>query len=249
MRRKTILTLVMGLTCSALMMGCNNNDGNDNNKQIEQDDKQKNDIEDAKDSEATGDTTETDVQRISEDSTEWKNAYTEVVNKSSAEDKEYKYSLCYVDEDEIPELVVDKPGYYVSVYTYADDTVFTVCEKEPYGTGSCVMYNYEPYKNVIGYYSHNASGSFEGYFYYMIDSNKELTESYVIFSEYVDDNGDQLDNIEAGGVWEYTYGTNDEGGSACEETITEDEYSSKIKDLPFDLVGNYSATEILDQLK
>ena len=34
-----------------------------------------------------------------------------------------------------------------------------------------------------------------------------------------------------------------------EETITEDEYSSKIKDLPFDLVGNYSATEILDQLK
>lgn len=224
MKRKVVLTLMMGLTCSALLMGCNSDNGND-------------------------DTTEADAHSFEDDSTGWKNAYIEVIDKSSAEDSEYKYSLCYVDEDEIPELVVDNPGYYVSVYTYADNTVFTVCEKEPYGTGSCVMYNYEPYQNVIGYYSHNASGSFEGYFYYMIDSNKELNKSYVIFSEYVDDNGNPLENIEDDGMWEYTYGTNDEDGSACEDTITEDEYTSKIKKLSSDLVGTYSATEILEQLK
>ena len=62
---------------------------------------------------------------------------------------EFKYDLIYVDEDEIPELVVANNGYWVSLYTYKNGRIYTLMDREAYGTHGNDGYQYSPKKNNI----------------------------------------------------------------------------------------------------
>ncbi len=59
------------------------------------------------------------------------------------------YDLIYVDEDENPELVCGQPGYFVTLYTYADGKAYCVMSQMGYGVGGNYGYSYLPNENKI----------------------------------------------------------------------------------------------------
>ena len=48
----------------------------------------------------------------------WKSVYYDFVKEMDINEDEYLFSLIYIDDDDIPELIVDNEYYYFSVYTY-----------------------------------------------------------------------------------------------------------------------------------
>lgn len=58
--------------------------------------------------------------------------------------EDLKFDLVYINDDMIPELLVDKCDYWVSVYTYGDGQIYPVLEQEAYGTwGRTYSYKYK----------------------------------------------------------------------------------------------------------
>ncbi len=142
----------------------------------------------------------------------------------------YTYSLIYLDEDDIPELVADASGYYLSVYSFSNGTV-----KEPmvtcaYGVGGCVAYEYAPYKNSIRVFGHDTDEYYNQL--YTIKDNK-LLSAYERISYY------DSDKVEYNN---YT-----------DEQLTDAELEAKFKDLDSydyeDLSGEQSAGEMLVSLE
>ena len=86
---------------------------------------------------------------------EWRSAYIEILKNAENANSygELKYNLIYLDDDYIPELVVDDPGYYLSVYSYSSGEVYTVIDGWEYGTWGR-YYEYQPYtgKVIENYY-------------------------------------------------------------------------------------------------
>lgn len=100
-----------------------------------------------------------------------------------------------MDDDDVPELVADVNGYYVSVFTYDNGVVYTLMDDMAYGSHGCVGYEYLPRQNVVhcfyleqgimSYQDKNENG--EGFQYYFY-GNDEITEegydSYMIQGDY-----------------------------------------------------------------
>ncbi len=158
--------------------------------------------------------------------------YKDLINRIEQEDDNsdnYKYSLIYLDEDDVPELVVDYTGYYLSVYTYKDGEVVEQMDKCGYGVGGCVGYEYAPYKNSIRTFGHGTEDY--GTNLYVIKDN-ELFLAYSITCYYDSEKT------------EYTNNT--------EEQLSNDELESRFKKIDAyeyeELKGEYSADEILTLL-
>lgn len=49
------------------------------------------------------------------------------------DDNAARYRLCYMDDDETPELVVIDPGYWISAYSYMDGELVTIAHMCPLG--------------------------------------------------------------------------------------------------------------------
>lgn len=95
----------------------------------------------------------------------WKNAYMKIIKQCNKENSKarrdhsssvipfvpYSYNLIYFNNDNIPELVVGRNGYWVSMYTYdkKDNKVHTVIDQWAYGAMGNAGYAYIAKKNFL----------------------------------------------------------------------------------------------------
>ena len=70
-----------------------------------------------------------------------------------------EYGLIYFDEDEIPELIVGVRGYYTSLYTYQNGTIYTLMDRWPYGAMGNAGYEYAPKRNSLRNYNTDFAGA------------------------------------------------------------------------------------------
>ncbi|MBR6791502.1 MAG: hypothetical protein IKM49_00060 [Ruminococcus sp.] len=140
------------------------------------------------------DTTEAPAEEPTEtiEASDYKTAYLDVIN--SAEDSEtLKYGLIYLDEDDIPELVLGNSGYWVSMYTYADGEVCTLMNQWVYGAMGNAGYEYVPKMNSVRNYNSDYAGLVRWTGYASNTNNSELDWSTVLETYYFDDkNGNDM---------------------------------------------------------
>jgi len=70
-----------------------------------------------------------------------------------------EYNLIYFDDDDIPELVAGVDGYYTSLYTYKDGTVYTLMSRWAYGAMGNAGYDYCPKLNSMRNYNTDYAGA------------------------------------------------------------------------------------------
>ena len=72
-----------------------------------------------------------------------------------------EYDLIYVDDSDIPELVAGVTGYYVSLYTYDNDSgkVYTLMDNWGYGAMGNAGYEYLPKMNILRNYNSDFAGA------------------------------------------------------------------------------------------
>ena len=151
-------------------------------------------------------------------------AYEAVISLSEMEqgeapDEDFLYDLIYVDEDEIPELVSGKRGYYVNLYTYQDGTLYTLMYDWGYGAMGNAGYEYAPRENSLRNYNADQAGAIM-HTYYMRISEQHTIETPVWIESYNFDDAN-------GNGWldeEETYGEGAEyinGEKASEEEMAD----------------------------
>ena len=120
----------------------------------------------------------------------WAEAYMKIIKKMNKEDKAreknpyssndaYTYDLIYFNNDNIPELVVDLQGYWVSMYTYdkSKNKVYTVMDQWGYGAFGNTGYEYLPKKNVLSNMDSDYAGAIR-YIYYGKMKNHKIVSRY-----------------------------------------------------------------------
>lgn len=91
---------------------------------------------------------------------DYREAYKAVSRLCDLEDgEEQEYNLIYFDDDDIPELVAGKNGYYTSLYTYRNGSVYTLMDRWPYGAGGNHGYEYSEGKNSLRNYNTDYAGA------------------------------------------------------------------------------------------
>lgn len=92
--------------------------------------------------------------------TGYQEAYETISRLSELENRgNLKYNLIYFDEDETPELVTGVEGYYISLYTYHDGTVYPLMNAWAYGAMGNAGYEYVPGKNSLRNYNTDFAGA------------------------------------------------------------------------------------------
>ncbi|MBR3537313.1 MAG: hypothetical protein IKN85_15940 [Oscillospiraceae bacterium] len=124
----------------------------------------------------------------------YKAAYLETCKSLASTDGDgVKFSLVYIDGDDVPELAAGNDGYWVSLFKYADGKVYTVMDHAPYGAMGNAGYDYLPGHNCI----HNSNADFAGMIryetYMKINENHELETFRVIQADYFDDKNGNRD--------------------------------------------------------
>lgn len=90
---------------------------------------------------------------------DYREAFLAVVKLRDMESNgEYKYKLIYFDDDDVPELVVDDPGYHVSLYTYRDGRIYSIMYEWGYGAMGNAGYEYCPGKSSVRNYNTDYAG-------------------------------------------------------------------------------------------
>lgn len=125
---------------------------------------------------------------------------------------EPKYDLIYVDNDEIPELVSDHPGYFVSLYTYRDGTLYTLMDEWGYGAFGNYGYEYAPRKNSLRNLDADYAGAIINTAYMTVNKNFALELVISITSCYFNDidgdcypSAEELESEEPYEVTDYIY--------------------------------------------
>ena len=80
----------------------------------------------------------------------WQEAYTQVAKILNC-DGDVTFSLIYLDGDDVPELVVDKSWYYISVFSFKDGVAKPVISHWSYGVGGIDEYYYAPQSGIVTY--------------------------------------------------------------------------------------------------
>lgn len=113
---------------------------------------------------------------------EWKNAYRQIINQYQKEAdslSELRYNLVYLDADDIPELVVDCVGYWLSVYSYSSGQIYTIMDYAEYGLWGR-YYMYVPYSGKVcsPVYAFEDEGCAYYFELYYLDSEHNLNYDY-----------------------------------------------------------------------
>lgn len=121
--------LVIFLVSTLLLTGCNLNESIEN-------DKLPTDIENSQQQEEIDDNQNMNNENKENLENEESNvkiskeiakSYTEIVNSiENLEPGEYEYKLAYINDDEVPELVIDKADYYTGIITSLEDKLYIV---------------------------------------------------------------------------------------------------------------------------
>lgn len=251
MKRAKLMSVV--LACAFLMGGCDMIDSlfgpNDRGREEEDED----DDEDEEETEETTDASalaapdepretkgpepsQTEVAETSETTAEpvdtaYGQAYIETIDdyldslEYSNED-EIRYDLIYIDEDNIPELIIGVPGYFIEGYTYSDGTVYHVMDYWPYGAMGNAGYSYLPHQNVITNSNNDLAGALIWQSVWEIDDNFQIVSKLddELNIRYFESEPDEfypedINNIEYTDTPYYYYGTT---------PLTQSEYLSYI---------------------
>lgn len=118
---------------------------------------------------------------------------------------ERTYDLIYFNDDDIPELVVDTAGYFLSLYTYADGRVYPLIDQWGYGAMGNAGYTYSPRKNSMRNDNADFAGAIVYTTYMTMGKDYTLDEVVQITSYYFDDvNGNGMpDDEEIASVGRY----------------------------------------------
>lgn len=137
--------------------------------------------------------------------------YEAVINLSKMEqgeepDEDFLYDLIYVDEDEIPELVSGKIGYYVNLYTYQEGTVYTLMYDWGYGAMGNSGYAYAPRENSLRNYNADQAGAIMNTYYMCINEQHTIeTPVWIETYNFDDTNGngwmDEEESVGEGAVY------------------------------------------------
>ena len=142
-------------------------------------------------------------------------AYRDVIEQYQEETVKVMYDFVYATDDDTPELLVDGKGYWFSLYTYVDDTLYPICEYEPYGlwgrkyfyeekTGSIYLTSYMLGDEECG---EDVEVLFDDFF--RINENYELEFAYSLAT--------------------YVYGPDEKTYYLDEELITKEQYEQYMK--------------------
>lgn len=102
---------------------------------------------------------------------------------------EFLFDLIYVNEDEIPELVSGREGYFVNLYTYQDGTLYTLMNHWAYGAMGNSGYEYSPGKNSMRNYNADQAGAIMNTYYMRINEKNEIeTPMWIESINYIDSN-------------------------------------------------------------
>ena len=135
----------------------------------------------------------------------WAQAYLSVIDevRENWDLDRLDFSLLYVDDDDIPELVFGPGGYWVSVYTWQDGQVYTVMDQWAYGLWGR-FYSYVPFQNniksyVYGYSNQDDNGCTQrcyDEFYQMAETTYELEYIYILIVEDIIKFADEAGGME-----------------------------------------------------
>ena len=125
---------------------------------------------------------------------DYKEAY-EIVSRLCALESsdEIKYNLIYVNEDDIPELAAGNSGYFMSLYTWSDGSVYTLMDHWGYGAMGNAGYEYSPRKNSV----RNDNSDYAGailYRTYMKINELHVLDTVVQIESY------QFDDVNQNGI-------------------------------------------------
>ena len=84
----------------------------------------------------------------------YQEAYSQIAKLFNMSGENYTYGLIDADGDDIPELVIDNPGYYTSLFTYENGHAHCLMNGWAYGAGGNTGYTYAKGKGV--YFNLNA---------------------------------------------------------------------------------------------
>lgn len=116
--------------------------------------------------------------------TDYQEAYEAAARLCQLEDSErIQYNLIYVDGDEVPELAAGVDGYYTSLYTYQNGTVYTLMDRWPYGAMGNAGYEYSPKKNSLRNYNSDFAGAIM-YTTYMTISSRHVIDTVTSIETY-----------------------------------------------------------------
>ena len=183
----------------------------------------------------------------------YKKAYAELAKKELSEIENLRFKLIYVDDDDIPELSIDAPGYHQSVYVYKNGEVKEIfCGS--YGAHGCSGYYYSPKKGVFSTFCTEYAGLMYDDIYYSISETGEVEEDcYRKGFNYDDLDGDGVPSEEeerlaqegkGGGKIEYH--------SSLDENIPESEVKARFEQYEsYDadsVAGDMDYMELLSEL-
>lgn len=173
---------------------------------------------------------------------DYRSVYADKVRELVAENDRLLFSLIDVTGSGVPELLVDDPGYDISLYTWLNGVVSPVMEGWGYGTGGMADYSYYPGKNIISFSEMEMAGAIVYEYYMTINDFGELVDVYdgeLKILNFYDANGN--------GIWDegeeydgnaYYYYDGDE--------ISREEYESyRIPGTPYGMEGMYDAESII----
>lgn len=173
----------------------------------------------------------------------------------------FLYDLIYVDEDEIPELVSGRNGYFVNLYTYKDGSLSMPMNHWAYGAMGNSGYDYAPRKNNMRNYNADQAGAIMNTYYMRINERGEMeTPMWIESVNYIDKNGngmlDEDEEFGEGPVYingekaspeevDAVYGAYDMGDYApIEGRVTEEEVRGMLKELA--AAGKENGLQIYD---
>ena len=214
----TVAATVLGTACSVNIGGVNVVTGTEETKEA---------AEKTKQEEQTESSEVTEVPPLED--TGMFEAYIRAAEASIAEydisKDEMAFELVHIDGDEIPELVISKPGYYVDVYTYYNGNLSHIMDYWPYGAGGNYGYAYIPYENTVYNADSDLAGALKWITLYKISDDhntmdyavdQSLTIRYYESDEVFPDDFDSLPKLDSP---LYYYG---------DTKIPEDEFNSII---------------------
>ncbi len=121
----------------------------------------------------------------------WQEAYAQIAKVYRISNNMFLYDLIQADGDDVPELVIDYPGYGTSLFTYENGSARCLMNHWPYGAGGNAGYSYLPGTGV--YYNGNADYAGAVYYeYYMSkrDAGELGTDYWVKHINFNDFDGD-----------------------------------------------------------
>lgn len=167
--------------------------------------------------------------------------YIDVINEESASMDGVTFGLIHIDDDDIPELVVNLEWYWVSVYSYSDGELKKPIDNWGYGVMGNHGYYYKPFENVI--YNSNAdyAGALQKETLMKMDDNGEIEVTAFGEAQFFEEDADPFDTSKYldEPIW-FLNG----------EKTTVEEYDKAIdsKNMMF-LGGSLSADEVISMLE